>query len=280
MRFIIFLLVIASGIYAPYWAWDNVPEFRSFFSDVFSLGKFQTLEVRYSAESIMAKNRRTLLLDSDHSYLEPKLKFYPYLLMEVKYTPKNTYKTGEGLLLWSLVDGEMVINTSKWEETHGFSDCIYSRAGKEEFTIINTLLQSGGKMDREGLVRSLRNIENEKLNQLLETCRKKNLVVQKGNIFRLHMENPKFNVKPVTLIDKHIVTKPAKHSDRLPCRFRPSHIEETAKAAFGEDFAIRKKMHVYLPVYLIIVQNPDGSQMTTFWNALNGKQLRQPYHFE
>ncbi|MEL7431273.1 MAG: hypothetical protein AAGI90_01920 [Chlamydiota bacterium] len=267
---IFFLLIAFAG---PYWAWENVPEFRSSINQLLALGKFQTLEVRYSPETIMEKNRRKLLLDSDHSYLEPKLKFYPYLLLEVKYTASHSNKTGEGILLWSLVDGEMVINTSNWQETHGFSDCIYSRAGKEEFKIINTLVKNGGKLDREGLVKALKNVENEKLNVMLENCRKKNLVVQKGNLYRLHMQDPRLNVKPITTIDQSIVTKPAKNSDRIPARFRAKYIKETAEAAFGEDFAIRAERQVYLPVYLITIQNPDGSQRTTFWNALTGKQM-------
>ncbi|MEM8628736.1 MAG: hypothetical protein AAGF04_01495 [Chlamydiota bacterium] len=262
----------------PYWAWETVPEFRSFVNQLLSLGKFQTLEVRYSPESIMERNRRQLLLDAEHAYLEPQLTFYPYLLMEVKYTAQNSQKTAEGILLWSLIDGEMVINTSNWQETHGFSDCIYARAGKQEFKIINTLVDHGGRLDREGLVKALKNVENEKLNLMLENCRRKNLIVQKGNIYRLHMQDPKLGVRPITNIDQRLVTKPAKKAERMTARFRTTHIKETAKAAFGEDFAIRKEMLVYLPVYLITVQNPDGSQMTTFWNALNGKQIDQPYY--
>ncbi len=280
MRFFSLLFFLSFSVFGPYWAWEHVPEFRSAISHVLSVGKFQTLEVRYSAEALMEKHRKSLLLDRDHLYLEPKLTFYPYLLMEVKYTAKNSYQTGEGLLLWSLVGGEMVVNTASWEETHGFSDCIQARAGKEEFTIINTLIQNGGRIDREGLVKALKNVENEQLNFLLEVCRKKNLVVQKGNIFRLHMQNPRLNVKPTTFIHQPIVTKLAKNAARIPTKFRASQIKKTAKSAFGEDFAIRKEMHVYLPVYEITVQNPDGSEMTTFWNALNGKQISQPYHFE
>ena len=66
----------------------------------------------------------------------------------------------------------------------------------------------------------------------------------------------------------------------MPKRFRTSQIETTAKAAFGNDFAIRKTTEIFLPVYSIVVQNPDGSQMTTYWNALNGKKLSASFHIE
>ncbi len=262
-----------------YWAWNNVPELRYSFSDALSLGNFQTLEVRHTAESIMESHRRELLADSEHSFLSPSLKFYPYLLMEVKYTNRFSNKTEEGIILWSLVDGEMVINTASWEKTHGFNDCILSGAGDEEFRIINTLASHHNHLDREGLLKAL-NVEDEKLTKWLNTCRKKNLIVQTGNYFRLHFQNPRLKVSPSTKLDQWLVTKPNRNADRASKRFRASQIEQIARAAFGKDFAVRKKTEIFLPVYSIIVQNPDGSQMTTYWNALNGKRINKHYHFE
>jgi hypothetical protein len=66
----------------------------------------------------------------------------------------------------------------------------------------------------------------------------------------------------------------------LPRKFRNSQIEAIAKAAFRTDFAIRKTTEVFLPVIQIKVQNPDGSQMTSCWNALNGKRFAQTYQIE
>ena len=47
----------------------------------------------------------------------------------------------------------------------------------------------------------------------------------------------------------------------------------TFRAIFGEDFVIRKTQEVYLPIYNIAVQNPDGSILTTYWNGVNGQQV-------
>ncbi len=273
-RFIALVLFAISG----FWCWENLPEVRSLVHDLLSLGKFQTLEVRHSAEMIMHKHQKSLLTDDNHTFLEPTLKFYPYLLMEVKYT-KPTGRTGEGILLWSLVDGEMVINTRSWEKTHGFLDCIDSGADLNDFKIINALSQKGGILDREGLSQLLGE-NNEKLDLWLESCRKKSLIVQTGNFFRLHLQNPKLQAIPETKLDHWLVTKSAKSAIRVPKKYRASQIETIAKAAFGKDFAIRKKIEVFLPVYSIIVQNPDGSQMTTYWNALNGQKVEKPYHLE
>ncbi|NGX56683.1 MAG: hypothetical protein K1060chlam5_00927 [Candidatus Anoxychlamydiales bacterium] len=273
--------IITSSIFLFFilsWVWMNYPETRSFTLDFVSKKKFNTLEVRYSAEAIMENNKRTLLKDSNHTFLEPDLKFHPYLLMEVKYNRTHD-KTGEGIILWSLVDGEMVINTSSWEMTHGFKDCITYNADKENFKIINALATRGGSMDRENLSRIL-NVDNDILDSWIEGCRRKNLIVQNGNHYRLHFEKPKLQVMPETKVDHSIVTKAAKYASRINKRYRPAQIESIAKYAFGNDFAIRKKTEIYLPIYSIVVQNPDGSLMTTYFNALNGKKLSQTFHLE
>ncbi|MFS8564401.1 MAG: hypothetical protein LVR00_08920 [Rhabdochlamydiaceae bacterium] len=69
------------------------------------------------------------------------------------------------------------------------------------------------------------------------------------------------------------MTKPYKKAIRLPRQFSSAQIEKIAKAAFGQDFAIRKITYVYLPVHSIVVQNPDDSTHISHWNALNGRRL-------
>jgi len=269
-------LIIGLG---AFWSWIYFPGFRSKVEDFLSSKTFQTLEVRYSAETIMDAHRKELLKDGDHVFLEPTLKFVPYLLMDVKYI-RTQDKTGEGVILWGLVDGEMVINTGTWEKTHGFTDCIASNANRQEFKIINALASRGGSWDRDGLSKFL-NIENNMLDTWVDGCRKKSLIVQTGNTYRLHLQNPKLQVIPETKLDQWLVTKPTKHALRVKKRYRSTQIESIARAAFGNDFAIRKTTEIFLPVYSIVVQNPDGSQMTTYWNALNGKRLvTPPYEIE
>lgn len=268
------LAVILSGVIL----WHKFPHVRTKAEDFLSSGTFQTLEVRYSAETLMETHRRELLKDNEHVYLEPSLKFYPYLLMEVKYN-RSFDRTGEGVILWGLVDGEMVINASTWEKTHGFRDCIASNATRQEFKIINALASRGGSWDREGLSKFL-NIENHMLDEWAEACRKKSLIVQNGNSYRLHLQSPRLQVIPETRLDLNLVTKRTKSAERARKRFRSAQVEQIARAAFGPDFAIRKTTEIFLPVYSITVQNPDGSQMTSYWNALNGKRLSQPYYLE
>lgn len=274
MRIIILLLFVGIVGIGGFWAWNQNPKFRTKVEDLLSSATFQTLEVRFSAEQIMQSHRRELLKDPQHVFLEPTLKFVPYLLMDVKYN-RSQDRTGEGVILWGLVDGEMVINTGTWEKTHGFTDCIASSATRQEFKIINALASRGGAWDRDGLSKFL-NIENNLLDSWVDNCRKKSLIVQNGNTYRLHLQEPKLQVIPETRLDQSLVTKPTKHAHRAKKVYRASQIENIARAAFGNDFAIRKTAEIFLPVYSIVVQNPDGSQMTTYWNALNGKKLAGP----
>jgi hypothetical protein len=268
-----FFVLIAAGI-GLYGSWTYLPSFRTKAETLLSSGTFQTLEVRYSAESIMELHRKELLIDNAHVFLEPNLKFVPYLLMDVKYT-RSQDKTGEGIILWGLVDGEMVVDTSTWERTHGFTDCIASSATRQEFKIINALASKGGSWDRDGLSKFL-NIENNMLDSWIDSCCKKSLVVQAGNSYRLHLQNPRLMVIPETKLAHWLVTKPTKKAVRVKKRYSAAQIQKTAKAAFGNDFAIRRTTEIFLPVYSIVVQNPDGTLMTSYWNALNGKRLAAP----
>jgi hypothetical protein len=83
-------------------------------------------------------------------------------------------------------------------------------------------------------------------------------------------------VIPETKLAHWLVTKPTKKAVRVKKRYSASQIQKTAKAAFGNDFAIRRTTEIFLPVYSIVVQNPDGTLMTSYWNALNGKRLAAP----
>lgn len=278
MRYLfIFSLLAALGYGA--WQWYNGKiDPLKVVQQTLDTGNFPTLEIRYSAEQIMEVHRRELIKDTQHKYLTPELKFYPYLLMEVKFTSAKQ-KTKEGVLLWDLVDGERVIDTSDWKKTHGFGDCIKAAIDKNEFKLLLHLSRKEGLCDREALLKSL-NVENETLDQWLDSCRKKKLIVSSGNKYRLHIERPLLDAAPETLLEDNLVTKSFKNASRTPRRFSLSQIQLMCRAAFGNDFVIRKTTPIYLPVHCIVVQNPDGSVHTTHWNALNGKKLSQDYYLE
>lgn len=274
MRILSTLITLGCIGYGLFWVNENHPDLKNKAVEFLHTGTFHTLEVRFTAKQIMEKQEKVLLKDANHTFSEPVLKFHPYLLMEVKYS-ENPHGTKEGIILWDLIDGEMVIDAANWEKTHGFADCINANADRYEFKIINLIAQNGGKVHKQALIQSL-NIEQMLLSNWIDRCKKKKLIVQEGEVYRIHLEKPKLNVFPSTFIVDPLVTKSTKHTEKLTRHYSPAQIKRAAEAAFGSDFAIRSTRDVFLPVYGITVQNPDGSLHTSHWNALNGQRISLP----
>lgn len=266
------LFAIAGG---TWYLWDNNPNFRDMLSHYIENGEILTLEARYTPEQIMDAHRADLISDDSYTYQTPELKFHPYLLLEVKYTQADK-KTKEGVILWSMVDGEMVLDTQTWDKTHGFEDAILANATRDDFKILNALAKFKGRMSTEQLQKEL-HVEAETLTPWLDNTRQKHLVVQKGGELQLHFQNPKILVVPQTKINQWLVTKPYIHAQRIAKKYSPNQIQSTARAAFGQDFMVRSVTEVFLPVYSIEVLNPDGSVLTSFWNALNGQRITPKY---
>ncbi len=276
MRFISSLILFAIIAYGGWWMWNNNSALQRFVQQKLDSGKFRTIEERFSAEQIMTLHSAELLKDESHSYLEPALLFHPYLIMEVKYIMKDSNITGEGTILWGQEDGEMVIDTKTWEKTHGFEDAINAGADRNDFRVINAISERGGTMSREDLAQEL-HTNSDVLDAWLDSVRRKQLVLRNKNEYKLHFHKPRFNILPVTKMDSWIVTKPYKGANRVPRKYTKSQIARISKAAFGNHFTIRTISEVFLPIHSIKVQNPDGSVMTSHWNAVNGKRISGGY---
>ncbi len=234
-------------------------------------GDFLTLEARYTPEEILEAQKTTLLGGNARSYKSVSTKYHPYLLLEVKYTSPDK-KSREGVVLWSLVDGEILLNSDTGERTHGYRDAIMNSATRNDYKILHTLARHGGTLAIEQLQRELR-LEEDTVDSWIASARGKHLVTQKGNLVQLHFQNPKLVLAPNSLIVQRLVTKPYGQADWLKKQFSRSIIEAHAKAAFGSDFSVRSAQEIYLPLFSIEVLNPDGSVMTSYWNPLNGQQV-------
>lgn len=265
------LVVLGGAVFGGYHYLNKSEKLQNFVSQKFDSGTFHTLEIRYTPDSIMEAHRQELLTDSNHTFLTPTLHFYPYLLMEVKYSASDS-KTNEACILWSMDDGEMVTTTATWEMSHGFEDCIKANVDRNDFKIINSLASNHGTMSRKELGDYI-HVEPEVLERWIDSCKKKKLVVQNGNHYRLHFQTPKLKLRPETALDHYLVTQPYKNALRQPKKYSRRQIERIANLAFESDFTIRNITEIFLPVYRIDVQNPDGSVLTTYWNALNGKKF-------
>lgn len=271
MRFLTYLIVLGAAGYGGYWAWNNCPEARRFVEQHVQLSDFRTLEARYTANQITEKHKSVLLPTPNHKLRPAQLLYAPYLMMEVKYIGAHGH-TQEGVILWGLEDGEMILNTSTWEKTHGFQDCITSKADSNDFRVL-TLLSSAHKgMTRVQVAEAL-HIGVDLAESWLERAVKKHLVVRQDDRYLLHFEKPHLAVHPETRLEQQLVTKPSKQAVRVPKKYSLSQIKRLTAAAFGSDFAIRNTQEVFLPVYTVEVQNPDGSIGMTYWNALTGERI-------
>lgn len=270
MRLISSTLLTILAFYGAWWLWHNNPQVQEVVWRFSGKEAVLTLEVRYSEDDIMSANRKELFVTPDHTYLDSELHFYPFLMMEVKYASSSA-DSSEGILIWGLEDGEMVLDTDSWQVTHGFEDCIACDANAQDFQLLR-LLSERGSATADELAESL-DLDLGVTTARLNAARRKHLLLEQNGRWRLHFKEPHFNVEPNTRISQWLVTKPVSDATVIPKRYSPRQIHSLARAAFGSDFVVRSQREVFLPVYSIRVSNPDGSILTSYWNALNGQRV-------
>lgn len=262
------LLLFGAGGYMAWQHRDNLPGALDF-----SLAddSITTFELAYSPEQLMQKNKSDLLRTGEHAFGKAYVQFIPLLLMNVKYT-QDAKTTQEAECLWNLQTGEMILDTSTFETTHGFEDCINSKASQEDFRILQAILRKGGAISKEQLAQEL-GLDSDELGTRLDLLRKKHLIVQKLETITLHFQNPLLKVMPKTKITQSLVQKVAAKSSQASARYSKDEVQKVAKAAFGQDFAIRSSQEVYVPIVGLEVLNPDGSTLKVFYNGITGKKM-------
>lgn len=269
-------VVVIAGIgIGAYSLWEANPNVRSAITQYIDNGEIQTFEVRYTPEKVLELHGAELLSNGERTFQKADLKFQPHALFDVKYSSQDK-KTREGVLLWSLVDGEMVINCDKWEKSHGFEDAINAQANRNDFKMLQALEKANGKLPVAQLQKELQ-VEEDLFHSWLENAKEKHLIVQQGNEVQLHFQNPRLLVMPQTKLSQCLVSKPYNHAQKISRRYSISQLEKLAQAAFGQDFKIRSQEVVYLPIYNIDILNPDGSTRTVEVNAVTGEVISPRY---
>ena len=271
MRFLTTLITLCAMGYGVYLLDQKYPSLKNEAIDRINIRTFQSIESRFTESQIIEKEHLKCRKESTYPSQASPLSFWPHLLMEVKYTTPK-FETEEGIILWDLMDGEMVLEIKSWNKTHGFADCINAGADKYEYQILQTIARNGGKADRDALRNSLK-IEVSIFEASLERARRKKLIVKQGDLYRIHLCRPLIAVPPTTKIDSPFVIKNCKHNERVHWKYSPNQIKRASEAAFGPDFAIRSAQVIFLPIYELTIQSSDGSFMTTYWNAFNGKRV-------
>lgn len=251
-------MILVFGLLAgvSYWMWDSQAE----------PDEHLLLEPRFTPDHIVDANRSILAPTNDHTVRAPQLKYYPYLLIDIE-KPQGS----SAMLLWSLDDGEMVIDTETWEKSDGFEECIQADATPEDFQVIAALLKNKGRATSEELTQAIPN------KAWIQSAYKKKLILKRGFGFRLGIHSPRLNVQPETKISQWLSTKSSQHLQRVPPKYTSDQIQKVARAAFGSELGISNVRPVYLPVITVEVEHSTGTVITSYWNGLNGKRLDLGY---
>lgn len=260
-----------------FWAWNNerAAEWKEQFFRYINNEELATLEARHLPEKILSMHRQEFLGNEKKTLQETRVKYYPYLLLDIKYTGEDK-KSKEGFLLWGMEDGEIILNTSSWEKTHGFRDCLDCHANKNDFKILQFLAKREGESSIEELQKELQ-VDRDLLQAWIQQTKDKHLVIQTGNKLRLHFEQPKLVAVPQTKIHQQIVSKPQNEGIKVPRQYSRQEILHMAKEAFGRDLKIRSEREIFLPVYALEILNPDGSVQISEWNSLTGQKIIPRY---
>lgn len=269
MRFIFSLFALGCLGFGGWYVYENVSEVRSFVDSKVPSKRFCAMDIRFSLEEILTMHQEELLKTDRSVLLDSQLLYCPYLLMEVKYakTPESTH---EGILLWNLANGEMLLDPDTLEHTHGFEDCLISKARKNEFKILKLLAENGNTMDKEKLYCKL-DVDREILESWISSCKEKNLIAIAPNKLRLHFQNPHLEFRPITQEAQNFVNHSIEAASKVSCLYTPLQVSTLAETIFSGDFSIRKSMEVFLPIYKISVQTPDNLVDTLFVSPVSGK---------
>lgn len=272
-----FPLFFAALAGTSFWAWNSerVAPWKDQVLHYINNAELATLESRHLPEKIISMHRQDLLGNEKKTIQETHVKYYPYLLLDIKYTGEDK-KSKEGFLLWGMEDGEIILNTDTWEKTHGFRDCLDCHATKNDFKILQALAKREGESSIEELQKELQ-IDRDLLQQWIQQTKDKHLVIQTGNKLRLHFEQPKLMAIPQTKINQQIVSKPQNEGIKVQRRYSRKDILHMAQEAFGTDLKIRNEREIFLPVYALKILNPDGSLQISEWNSLTGQKIVPRY---
>ena len=264
IRLLSSLLTLALLCGGAYWLKEHNPPAEKLLSKILASSQIQIIEPRFSLEQILEKNHKK------NSPLLTEVRYYPYGLLEIKYS-RSSRKTEEAFMLWSLSNAELVLNTKTWQTTHGFQDCLLSKSDNFDIKILRAL--SAGPLSRQKIATEL-NLENEELGLLLQSCCAKKLILYKEHDYRVHFENPYFTARPVTKLAIPLTYKQIKSPQAIANHYSLEAIEAFASAIFKDDFFIRSSQQVYLPIYCLTFQGDEGSATTSYWNSLNGREIK------
>lgn len=263
------LFFAACGI-GGFWAYRHADMIRGMTIDKAFDDTIETFETVISPDDLLAKQGR-LLSTKQHTFGPVALLFSPHLLIQGKYSPDGR-SSHPASMLWDLTDGELVLDTNSFDHTQGFADCLSSQVNADDFRILH-LLTRGGPSSKESIIHDL-GIDDAIVCDRLESLRRRHLIIINNDIVRIHVESPLLKIDPITSVTRPFVHRQVPNRGSLmSTRYSRQELESLVKAAFGPDLAIRSSRLIYVPIYEVTVNNPDGSIRKTYWNAVSSQNV-------
>lgn len=278
-------LIFIASFFTAVFLWDRVPcahrvmkSTADYSAEVLEKGyhlikkisgceKLRVFERRISPEQVLA----LFPADADASV---DLIFVPHMLMHVRFSEEASRRSSvskEGDILWSLVSGEMVLNTGTWACSKGFKECLMLKADKQDVQVIQALAGLGGAATRETLTHAL-SLKNIRAEKVIKDCQKKKLIFAQDNQISSHFQQ----LHPIKGCTTSLHTSPVwlkkpRGSSLCSPQYSEERIQGLANMIFGSNFLIVNTMNVYVPVYRVSLVGPDSSVRVEHINAVTGK---------
>lgn len=235
--------------------------------------EIMTFEMRYDEEAITQLVMKKLPSNKYNIKNENHLLYTPYLIVDVKHLDKKRQSTEESTMIWDLLEGEMVVSFDSFQVTSGFRDCMTSQASLDDFRFLHLLNEQSGSMTKENLI-ALSGFDDETASSIIDSLKKRHLITIQNNIVRLHVKNPLFGLPPKTEIKEPFVYRKISTKEMIPEIYSKKTVENMIRSAYGKDIAILDTAYLWIPVWEVDIENPDGSIRKTFWNALTGQSFQ------
>lgn len=267
------------------WLWEHNPSVRVWVDNHF----FSYIDVKFDhSDDHVIANRFTVEHITNNGpgpgtkLHTCKVLYLPLLKMDVKY--RGAIGTEEGIIVWDLVSGEMLMDLESWTYSHGLEDCLISDISHDAFLVLSSLSKKGKRRECTDVMGISKDtgLNYEFLDALLRDCTNLGLVVSKNNGYALHIQNPRLPDSPLSSSYQNLPSSWTTTQSRITrdtkikSTYTVEMVQQFAMKIFGPNFIIKRSSIVYLPLFLIQYNAPDGSLHTTYYNAFSG--YPQSYH--
>ncbi|WP_366223536.1 hypothetical protein [Chlamydia buteonis] len=290
-KLVLYFGTFVASLFCGVFLWDNVPcahkvmqVTANYSVDVFEkscrfvrkVSGFERLRVferKFSPEQVL-----TFFPEHQEGNATVELTFVPHTLMHVRFSRedvvKKTMVSQEGAILWSLANGEMVLNTGTWNCSKGFRECLMLKAGKQDVNVMQALANLGGAASKESLTHAL-SMKNIRADKVIRACQKKKLIFSTGSQIGSHFQQ----LQPIKGCTTTIQSSPVwlrrpRGSSIVSPQFSEDRISNLAEMIFGDNFLILDKVVVYVPVYKVSLVATDNSVRIEYINAVTGKPFQ------